>query len=303
MAHRIPPAVSLTLASALWGVATVISKALLASVPPITVLIVQLAPSVCALWLLLVISGVNSETWRGWLPLALLGLLNPGLSYTLSMLGLTQTSASATTLLWAAEPALIVVTAWILLEETITPRFLAATAAAGCGVVLVTGVLDGGEVPSVNPLGAALVLGGVFCCALYTVLSRRIASSIDPLAAVTIQQTVGLAWVLSIWPLEPQGAISGLASLSQSELLGGALSGLMYYAAAFWLYLNALGLVPATMASVYLNLTPVFGVASAYAFLGERLTASQWFGAATILLSVLALVTLAATPVVRASRK
>jgi drug/metabolite transporter (DMT)-like permease len=298
----IPPTVSLTLACAFWGIATVISKALLASVPPITFLVIQLAFSVCVLWTFVLARGARYLAWRGLLPLALLGLLNPGLSYTLSMLGLTKTTASVATLLWAAEPALIVVAAGLLLREAITARFLVATAAAACGVLLVSGVAGGGTLASADVYGAVLILGGVVCCALYTVLSRRIAASIDPLPAVAIQQTVGLVWAVAIWPLEPHGgALAGLAALSQSELLGGAVSGLMYYAAAFWLYLNALRSVPATTASIFLNLTPVFGVASAYVFLGERLTQSQWAGAATILLSVLALLTWAAAPKARVS--
>jgi drug/metabolite transporter (DMT)-like permease len=301
-ASNFPPAVSLILASALWGIATVISKAILASTPPITFLVIQLVPSVFVLWLLVAARGGPAGVRRGLLPLALLGLLNPGLSYTLSMLGLTQTTASAAVLLWAAEPALIVVTAWLLLQETITPRFLAATAAAACGVLLVSGVASSGQVLGAGAYGAGLILGGVFCCALYTVLARRIAPAIDPLPAVAIQQSVGLAWVVAIWPLEPHGgAIASLARLSRQELLGGALSGLMYYAAAFWFYLHALRSVPATTASIFLNLTPVFGVASAYVFLGERLAASQWLGAGMILLSVLALLTFAAAPSLRAA--
>ena len=301
-ARSIPSAVSLSLASALWGIATVLSKAILASVPPITFLFIQLVPSVLVLWVLVAARGGRSGAWRGLLPLSLLGLLNPGLAYTLSMFGLAETTASVATLLWAAEPALIVVTAWLLLQETVTPRFFAATAAAACGVLLVSGVIGGAHALSASTYGAGLILGGVFCCALYTVLSRRIASSIDPLPAVAIQQTAGLAWVVAIWPLAPGGdAIAGLAELSGREVLGGALSGLMYYAAAFWFYLNALRSVPATTASIFLNLTPVFGVAAAYAFLGERLTASQWLGAATILLSVIALLTWAAAPKVHAS--
>jgi drug/metabolite transporter (DMT)-like permease len=294
--RNIPPAVSLSLASALWGIATVISKAILASVPPITFLVIQVIPSVCALWMLVAIRSGGCGTWHGLLHLALLGLLNPGLAYTLSMLGLAETTASVATLLWAAEPALIVVTAWLLLRETITLRFLAATAAAACGVLLVSGVVGGGRVIA-SSYGAALILGGVLCCALYTVLSRRIASTIDPLPAVAVQQTAGLAWVVAIWPLASQGeAIGSLTALSSKELLGAALSGLMYYAAAFWFYLHALRSVPATTASIFLNLTPVCGVAAAYVFLGERLTASQWLGAAIILLSVLALLTWAAAP-------
>jgi drug/metabolite transporter (DMT)-like permease len=154
-------------------------------------LVIQLAPSVCALWVLVLARGTHSATWRGLFPVALLGLLNPGLSYTLSMLGLTQTTASVATLLWAAEPALIVVTAWLLLQETITPRFLTATAAAACGVLLVSGIVGGGDLVSASAHGAALILGGVLCCALYTVLSRKIASSIDPLYQLSVIGTHG----------------------------------------------------------------------------------------------------------------
>jgi drug/metabolite transporter (DMT)-like permease len=295
--RKLSPAVSLTLAAALWGIATVISKALLASTPPITFLFIQLVPSAVLLWLLVAGRKRTSGAWRGLVPLALLGLLNPGLAYTLSMLGLAETTASVATLLWAAEPALIVVTAWLLLKEAVTFRFLAATAAAAFGVLLVSGVVGGGQVLGASTYGAALILAGVFCCALYTVLTRHIASNIDPLPAIAIQQTVGLAFVVAIWPLEPRGdAIGSLAELSRAEMLGGTVSGLMYYAVAFWFYLNALRSVPATTASIFLNLTPVFGIAAAYAFLGEQLTSSQWMGATIILLSILSLLTWAAAP-------
>jgi drug/metabolite transporter (DMT)-like permease len=287
---RIPPFAALTLASAFWGIATVISKALLTSIPPLTFLIVQLIPSVCVLWTLVLANGRRPRTWRGLLPVMWLGLLNPGLSYTLSMLGLARTTASAATLLWAAEPALIVLGAWLLLREKVTPRFLVAITAAAFGVVLVSGTGDVGSTLDESTYGAALILGGVLCCALYTVMSRKIAETIEPLSTVAIQQTVGLAWAIGVWLLEQRhGAFQIVATLSSTELLGGALSGLMYYAAAFWLYLNALRSVSATTASIFLNLTPVFAVATAYLFLGERLSPSQWVGAATILLSVLLL--------------
>ena len=288
--HGLPPSASLVLACALWAIATVISKGLLASVPPITFFVIQLIPSTLVLWVLVLVNGVQREHLTGLLPLALLGWLNPGLSYTLSMLGLTRTTASVATLLWAAEPTLIVAMAWLVLREVITIRLLVLIAIAACGVLLVTGIADKGQSLADSGYGAVLILGGVLCCALYTVLSRRIASRIDPLFTVAIQQTVGLAWAFAIWPLELHGtAVDSMLVLSQKNLAGGAISGLMYYAAAFWFYLKALRSVPASTAGVFLNLTPVFGVAIAHAFLGERLTQLQWIGAATILFSVLSL--------------
>ncbi len=288
--REISPSVSLVLASAFWAVATVISKQLLSSVPPITFLVMQLAPSVLALWLFVIAKGMQPVHWRGVLPLALIGLLNPGLSYTLSMLGLTQTTASVATLLWAAEPALIVFMAWLVLREAITPRLVLLTATAACGVLLVSGLLNKSGADTGSLYGAALILGGVFCCAVYTVLSRKIPPAVDPLLTVAIQQTVGLLWAIAIWPFELQvSAVDAVHALTQREVFGGAVSGLMYYAAAFWFYLNGLRSVPASTASMFINLTPVFGVATAYAVLGERLTQVQCVGAVIILVSVVAL--------------
>jgi len=104
----ITPTLSLIGATALWAIATVISKKLLATVPPITLLVAQLVPSVILLWILAAVARIDPLRWRVLVPVALLGCLNPGMSYTLSLLGLTRTTASVATLLWAAEPALIV---------------------------------------------------------------------------------------------------------------------------------------------------------------------------------------------------
>lgn len=71
----IAPTASLVLASAFWGVATVISKEMLASVPPVTFLIVQLAPSVVLLWLIAFVRGVRRQQGHALLSLTLLSFL------------------------------------------------------------------------------------------------------------------------------------------------------------------------------------------------------------------------------------
>jgi drug/metabolite transporter (DMT)-like permease len=120
---------------------------------------------------------------------------------------------------------------------------------------------------------------------------------VDPPLTVALQLTMGLIWAVAIWPLELRGSPVGyVVALSPGELAGGAISGLMYYAAAFWFYLKALRSVRASVAGGFLNLTPLFAIAIAYVFLGERLTQSQWVGAVTILLSVFALLTWSAPP-------
>ena len=59
------------------------------------------------------------------------------------------------------------------------------------------------------------------------------------------------------------------------------------YALAFWCYSIGLKQLPASMAGLFLNLIPIFGLGGAYLFLGERLTLVQWIGGTLILLAVI----------------
>jgi drug/metabolite transporter (DMT)-like permease len=275
------------------GSRTVLSKSLLDSVPPLTVLVLQLAPSVLLLWLLVFATGVEPTPVRKLLPIALLGLLNPGWSYTLNIFGLVQTSASVATLLWSAEPVLILVLAWLVLREHVTAGLIVAMAVALLGVLLVSGLANA-AMSSHSHLGPALILAGVLCCAVYTVIARGLAA--DPLLAVAVQQSVALGWTAAIWPIElSAGAWDTVLTLSLPDLSKAVISGLMYYAAAYWLYLFALRSFPASVAGGFFNLIPVFGIAAAYIFLGETLTPVQWAGGILILLAVMFLIRVQAT--------
>ena len=136
-------------------------------------------------------------------------------------------------------------------------------------------------------VGNLLVLGGVLCCALYTVLVRALGVGLDPLLVVAMQQTFALCWVLLLWPIELRiGQPLSLAEVSRPLWLWAGASGIIYYALAFWCYVDALRQVPATLGGPFLNLIPIFGMVGAYMFLGERLGQLQWLGAGITLLSI-----------------
>lgn len=127
----------LVAAAASWGFATVVSKSALSAFHPLVLLVVQLTASAAFLGIAVGARRerpANSPTTR---KLALLGLLNPGLSYALSVAGLTMISASLSVLLWAAEPLLILLTAAVMLRDRITLPTVTLTLAAAAGVVLI----------------------------------------------------------------------------------------------------------------------------------------------------------------------
>lgn len=278
---------SLVAACAFWAAGTIVSKLLLGSVAPVLFLIIQLAPSAVLLLAIMVLRRVTLPRGRALFLVLFLGVLNPGLAYTFSMLGLVTTPASVATLLWAAEPIMIMVLAGLFLRERVSGGMLVLASTAALGVFLASGAAS--KLPALGT-GAALILLGVASCAIYTVVSRMIVETHDALAIVALQQAAGLACALAIWPLELKSpAITEIMSLDLAVVTGGVVSGLMYYAAAFWLYLKALRDMQASRAGLFFNIIPVFGIALAAIFLGERLTALQWFGAVLILTSVAAI--------------
>lgn len=283
---------TMILAAACWGTGTVMSKGVLGYVPPLTLLVVQLAASLVFLWTVIAVQRIHLPLRRETLWLALIGLLNPGLAYTFSLLGLSLTTASMSALIWAAEPILILGLAWLILREHLTRSLLVCSLLALIGVFLVIGI-GSGEGNSGSLAGNMLTLLGVSCCALYTVLTRRVVTSLDPVLLVAIQQTAALIWASLIWPLEIQsGTLAGLMTISPETWLWAIASGIVYYALAFWFYIVGLKKIPASLAGLFLNLIPIFAVGGAYIFLGERLAVGQLIGAALILVAVAAMLRL-----------
>jgi drug/metabolite transporter (DMT)-like permease len=272
-------ALALTAAAASWGIATVIAKRAVAEIPPIKLLPIQLVSSLALLAPVLALRRHD----LAWSPdlrrLGALGVLNPGIAYAFSMLGLAQIAASLSVLLWATEPLLILLLAWWILGERISRRLIAAAALAMLGVLLV--VFESGRTG--RPLGIVLTLAGVGACAVYTVTARKWITSESSIQVVTLQQGAALAFALLLLGAMSSSTGSGISNVSATAWISAIVSGLLYYGAAFWLYLTGLRHVPAAWAGLFINLIPVFGVAAGIRFLDERLSPRQWLGAALIL--------------------
>ena len=300
----------LVLAAASWGVGTVISKRAVAEIPPLTLLVVQLATSVAALGLATLVARGRAATHeangsgRHADSLDRLGLLNPGASYALSLVGLSQISASLSVLLWAAEPILILALAWWWLRERVTTRLVALSLAAVGGMALLVWAPGlGGQAT-----GIAVTMAGVGCCAIYTVLARRrLGEAASTIRVVLGQQAWALGLAIVLWlgaialgaPARLVPVAAGpdadlaapapaviLAGISAEAWLGAVVSGVVYYALAYGFYLAALRHVPASLAASAFYLIPVFGLAGAWLLLGERLDPAQWLGAAIVLAGV-----------------
>lgn len=273
----------LVAAAASWGVGTVITKLVLDDVAPLTLLPIQLAAS-CAFLLAVSLAGRTRITWSPQLRrLTALGVLNPGLAYTLGLLGLASISASMSVLLWATEPVLILLLAVVMLREHVPGRLLAAMAVAVLGVLLV--VYQPGA--SGDGVGVALTLAAVTACALYTVLARRLILDDASVSVALLQQAAALGFALVVLAVvhAAGGGSVDVSSLSALGWFAAAASGVLYYGLAFWFYLTGLRHVSASVAGSFITLVPVFGVAGGYV-VGERLTSLQWIGAGVVIAAI-----------------
>jgi probable blue pigment (indigoidine) exporter len=277
------PVLMLLGAAACWGIATVITKRALAEIAPLALLPIQLMVSVVFLTML-TRAGGNRLSWSPELRrLGLLGVLNPGVSYALSLAGLAHITASLSVLLWTVEPLLILVLARLVLGDRITPLLAVTMLTAFGGVSLI--VFQTGSQGS--GLGASLTLAGVGACAIYTVLCRSLLVNDSTLSVVVVQQACALVFAFSLLGAASlTGQTSPLNDVSVGGWLSAIASGVLYYAVAFWFYLTGLRKVPAAIAGAFINLIPVFGIAAGYVLLSERLTSRQWLGAGVVLVAV-----------------
>lgn len=272
---------ALTLAAACWGLGTVVSKHAIDEIPPLTLLPIQLGASLAVLGLLMRARGLPLRDRSASPILGRLGVLNPGLAYALSLLGLASISASLSVMLWAIEPLLILFLAAWFLRERVGPSLIVLSFVAVAGMLLV--IYRPGSTGS--PIGIVLTVAGVACCATYTVVSRRWLATAESTAQVVLAQQAhalvfALVLVATAWLLGGAVRLDRVSAAGWASAIG---SGVLYYGLAYWSYLSALRHVPASFAAVSFYLIPVFGVAGGVMLLGERLDPSQWIGVGTVL--------------------
>lgn len=285
---------SLILAAACWGGGTVVSKQAVSEFPPLTLLVIQLSTSVAFLLVVTRLRGDRLPIDREGRLLGRLGLLNPGLAYALSLIGLTQITASLSVLLWATEPILILGLAAVVLGDRVGVGIVAASAVAVVGFGLV--VFD--PTTSGSMLGVGLTIAGVVACAIYSVAARRwlTNTSASTFGVVLAQQLHALAFaLLVVVAIGLTGGAVQPVGLTVVGVASALASGLLYYGFAYLFYLSALRFIPASIAAASFYLVPVFGVGAAW-LIGERLQPLQWVGAAIVVGSVAFITSRAARP-------
>jgi drug/metabolite transporter (DMT)-like permease len=190
---------------------------------------------------------------------------------------LEQIPASVTALVLYTYPVIVAVLAALVGVERLTWRALLATlgAFAGCA-------LTAGGAPAGAPLrlsGVAWALAAALVYASYIVLSSRFGAGFP--ARVLALHLAQAAAVICVAFAVADGGLS--LPLDPRGLLAVAGIGVVSTVVAMTTFLAGMALIGPTRASVLSSLEVIVTLALAFLFLGERLGAWQWAGAALIL--------------------
>lgn len=211
--------------------------------------------------------------------LFLAALLGVPIQFLIQFRGLELTTVSHASLIVGVLPVLLALSSALFLGERLRPLEWAVLLLSAIGAVFIalsTKRSIGGPQPGLR--GDMLVLISLFAAVAMILCSKRLVERYDPLrvtaAIISIGTILLLIWVEVTQPLR--------FNFSTKTWMAVLAQGLLATAGAYLLWNWGLARVPASRASVFLNLEPVVGAILGVAVLHERLGIMALFGGALI---------------------
>ena len=131
-----------------------------------------------------------------------------GFNWMLLFEAYRYTSIAVATLCYYTAPVMLILASPLVFHEQFTWRQLVCVALAACGMVLVSGVLDGGTLPDGTLTGIALAIGSAVLYASITAVNRKTLSRMDAYDKTIVQ--LGAAGLVMVPYLALTGGFSDL---------------------------------------------------------------------------------------------
>jgi drug/metabolite transporter (DMT)-like permease len=285
--HSRPPAsayaaaVGMTVA---FGLSFVATKYALRGFEPLLIALLRFALAGGALWVVWRLRRGPERVSRGELGrLALLGFVSLTVYFSFENLGIARTSASEAAILIATIPLFVVILNTFTLRERNTARQWAGIALSFAGIAALV-LLGGGGAGGGGLTGNLLVLAASLSAGVYSILARRLLVSRPALFVTTFQNLFGALFMLPL-------ALGEAALVGVRHPTPGAAGGVLFLTVvcsitAYLLLNYAFRFIAASKVAVFINLTPIVAVASAYVLLAERFTPGQAAAAVVVVAGV-----------------
>ena len=265
-------------AAAIWGGMYVVSKVVMAVIPPFSLIVTRLALGILTLAIIVVVRGVvpvpgRGKDWkvtrRQFWQIFGVGTVGYGVSLGFQFVGTNLSTAANGSLVTSTTPAFVLLFAALLLAERITLRRLLALGIATAGVVM---VIDP-RIAALSPSffwGNICLVAAALTWALYSVLIRKVTRDTDVLTTTLIAFIGGLPVCL---PLSGWEAVTqGFGTISLGVVGGILFLGIISTALAMYLWNSAFAVLDAGVASLTFFAQPVVGTLLSVLFLNEHIT-------------------------------
>jgi drug/metabolite transporter (DMT)-like permease len=272
----------LVVAMALWGSSFIALKLAFAELPPLWVIFARMALGSLVFLL--------AWRWRGrllyragdWKYLLGLAACEPCLYFIFEALALQHTSASQAGMITALLPLLVAMGAFVFLRERIGRTTLAGFLLAMAGAVWLS-LAGGADAHAPDPLlGNFYEFLAMLCATGYTLLLKHLSARYSAFILTAMQAFIGALFFLPLaaWDAPVPHTISALGIGALLYL------GVVVTVGAYGLYNYGVSHLPASQASGFVNLIPVFTLVFAMLLLGERLNAEQMLAAVLVFAGV-----------------
>lgn len=251
------------------------------------------APPLTALSLRFAISGVLGiaiaralgQTWRisraQWRATVVFGICQNALYLGLNFVAMQWIEASLAAIIASTMPLMVALAGWLIFRERLPALGIIGLLAGlvGVGLIMGTRITGGGD-----PLGIVLCLIGALALTSATLAVRSVSQGGNLLMVVGLQMLIGSAALAVIAvPLETFEITlswTWIAAFAYTTLVPGLL--------ATWVWFTLVGRIGTVKASTFHFLNPFFGVAIAWALLGEQLGPMDVIGVVVITGGILA---------------
>ncbi len=276
--------VGLISAMFLWGGSFIALKIAFRSYDPMVVICGRMiVASLCFMFFLKRFSGTRFRK-TDLKYLIFMVLCEPCLYFIFEAKALENTSASQAGIIVSMLPLMVAVAARAFLKEHISRKSLTGFVAAMVGAVglsLTAGVSENAPNPA---LGNLLQFVAMICATGYVVTLKRLTFNLSPFFLTAMQALAGTGFYLVLLFL-PSTTLP--SRFDPTATLAVVYLGAFVTLGAYGLYNFGLSRIPATQASSFVNLIPVFTILLDWIVFGEQLRLVQYTAAALILVGVL----------------
>ncbi|RLD02665.1 MAG: EamA family transporter, partial [Chloroflexi bacterium] len=262
-------------ATSIWGAMYVVSKAVMAVIPPFSLLTSRLTLGFVTLLIVAFLQKKLSLNKTQFWNIFWVGFIGYGISLGFQFVGTDLSTAANGSLVTSATPAFVLIFASVILGEKITKRRFLALFIASLGVLA---VID----PRSAQLDSSLFWGNVslvaaaLTWALYSVLVRKVTRGVDVLTVSLIAFLGGMPTSIAASAYEI--STQGIGEITFGVIAGVLFIGIIATALAMYLWNTAFALLDASLASLTFFAQPVVGTILGAIFLGELITPLFLFG-------------------------